>query len=365
MIIIIHGSLILLIFLECWLRKAYPENPEEENEDIDNDNKIIYIFNNPRKVKYNLNQLLILILIIVLDYIYDGGIMYYQKKNRKDSELVFGEIYKFIDVFFLFLVFRLFHKIYFYKHQYVALIIIIIMGFGKFIGKTLYDKDFRDIVKENFDFEIVILTIFFPLIDSIKIYFLQKYMIYNYYSPIIISILIGFIYLFISIIFIIIFFNYRCQAEICDYLCNEGMEAPNAGQIVLLFFYSIFYSLEHFMNLLTINNFTVFHSILVVTFGELINSFYDLVPNFLLVELITNIVIYFFEIIGVLVFIEAIELNFCGLNRNLTKNIMFRAGNEVDSIYNLQRELDLENEDESVYNVNEELNLNDDNTVYQ
>ena len=44
---------------------------------------------------------------------------------------------------------------------------------------------------------------------------------------------------------------------------------------------------------------------------------------------------------------------------------MFRAGNEVVSIYNLQRELDLENEDESVYNVNEELNLNDDNTVYQ
>ena len=85
MIIIIHGSLILLIFLECWLRKAFPHNSEDENEDSENNSKIIYIFNNPRKVNYNLNQLLILILIIVLDYIYDAGIMYYQKKNEQKS----------------------------------------------------------------------------------------------------------------------------------------------------------------------------------------------------------------------------------------------------------------------------------------
>ena len=140
------------------------------------------------------------------------------------------------------------------------------------------------------------------------------------------------------------------------------MEVPNIGQIFLLIFYSIFYSLEHFMNLLTINNFTVFHSILVVTFGELINSFYNLFPNFELFDLIMNIVAYFFEIIGVLVFIEAIELNFCGLNRNLTKNIMFRAGNEVESIYNSQREMDNESDDLD-NNINEELNITDD-TIY-
>ena len=362
MIIIIHASLILLIFLECWLRNAFPHNSEDENEDSDNNNKIIYIFNNPRKVNYNLNQLLILILIIVLDYIYDAGIMYYQKKNKQKSELVFGEIYKFIDVFFLFLFFRIFHKIYFYKNQIVALIIIIIVGFGKFFNKIFYDEDLKEIIQNNFDFRIISLIIFFPLIDSIKMFVLQKYMIYHYYSPMIICILIGFIYLFISIILIVIFYNISCESEACNYFGNEGMEVPNIGQIFLLIFYSIFYSLEHFMNLLTINNFTVFHSILVVTFGELINSFYNLFPNFELFDLIMNIVAYFFEIIGVLVFIEAIELNFCGLNRNLTKNIMFRAGNEVESIYNSQRETDNESDDLD-YNINEELNITDD-TIY-
>ena len=119
-------------------------------------------------------------------------------------------------------------------------------------------------------------------------------MVYLYYSPMIICVLIGFIYLFISIIFIIIFYNISCDSDFCKYFCNEGMEVPNVGQIFLLFFYSIFYSLEHFMNLLAINNFTVFHSILVVTFGELINGFYNLFPGFELFDLIMNVVAYFF-----------------------------------------------------------------------
>ena len=102
MLIIIHASLIFLISLECWLRKAFPHNSEDENKDKENNSKIIYIFTNPRKVNYSLGQLLILILIIVLDYIYDAGIMYYQKKNEQKSELVFSEIYKFIDVSFCF-----------------------------------------------------------------------------------------------------------------------------------------------------------------------------------------------------------------------------------------------------------------------
>ena len=41
---------------------------------------------------------------------------------------------------------------------------------------------------------------------------------------------------------------------------------------------------------------------------------------------------------------------------------MFRAGNEVESIYNSQREMDNESDDLD-YNINEELNITDD-TIY-
>ena len=48
--------------------------------------------------------------------------------------------------------------------------------------------------------------------------------------------------------------------------------------------------------------------------------------------MVTSIIVNCFEIFGVLVFTETIELNFCGLNINLKRNIMFRAGNEVNLI---------------------------------
>ena len=114
MLIIIHGSLILFIILECWLRKTIAnKKPKEEKKEKENNEKnitkIIYIYNKPKKA--NINQFLILILMIFLDYIYDAGLMYYQKRYENKPEFVFGEIYKFFDVLFLLAFFRLFHKI--------------------------------------------------------------------------------------------------------------------------------------------------------------------------------------------------------------------------------------------------------------
>ena len=96
------------------------------------------------------------------------------------------------------------------------------MGLGKFFSRIYFDEGFS-----NLNFGIILSIIVFPLIDSIKMFVLQKYMIYHYYSPMIICILIGFIYLFISIILIVIFYNISCEKEICNYLGNKGMEIPN------------------------------------------------------------------------------------------------------------------------------------------
>ena len=77
MLIIIHGSLILCIIMECWLRKTIAnKKPKEEEKESNekNSSNIIYIYNNPKKA--NINQFLILILMIVLDYIYDAGLTY-------------------------------------------------------------------------------------------------------------------------------------------------------------------------------------------------------------------------------------------------------------------------------------------------
>ena len=69
----------------------------------------------------------------------------------------------------------------------------------------------------------------------------------------------------------------------------------------------------------------------------------------------------FFEILGVLFFIETIELNFCMMNVNIRKNIMFRAGNEVDSIYKLENEEESEETDHDLQEASDKI----DTTVYE
>ena len=113
LLIIIRSSLILFIIFECWLRKTIAnKKPKEEEEEKENNksimSKIIYIYNKPKKA--NVKQFLILILMIVLDYICEAGLICYQIIYENKSELVFGEIYKFLDVLFLLAFFRLFHK---------------------------------------------------------------------------------------------------------------------------------------------------------------------------------------------------------------------------------------------------------------
>ena len=98
--IIIHGSLMIFIFFECWLRKTKKSN-EDKEKNIDDENLIDIkkFYNNEKNA--NLKKFFILILMMVLYYFYDFSMMFYQTINQEESELVFGEIYKFLDILFL------------------------------------------------------------------------------------------------------------------------------------------------------------------------------------------------------------------------------------------------------------------------
>ena len=105
----------IFIFFECWLRKTKTSN-EDKEKNIDDENLIdINKFYNKEK-NANLKKFFILILMIVLYYFYDFSMMFYQTINQQESELVFGEIYKFLDILFLLVIFLIFHKMEFYKH---------------------------------------------------------------------------------------------------------------------------------------------------------------------------------------------------------------------------------------------------------
>ena len=72
--------------------------------------------------------------MIILELIYDASLTFYGNINAEFSDLVLEEIYKFMDILCLLLLYRLMHKIMFYKQQYISLIIIILMGLIRFLG---------------------------------------------------------------------------------------------------------------------------------------------------------------------------------------------------------------------------------------
>ena len=352
---ICHACLIFFIAPECWLKYQISsvKTNEKTNKYLSNKN-IRYIY---RKTKpFNIKIFSILIILIILDYTYDAGLIYFQKIKSQDLDLLFIEIFKFMDTLFLFIFFRVFNKTRFYKHQYISLIIIIIMGLIKFGYKIINNKIYLD-------FYLIGFFIILPLLDSINIYFVQKFLTHDNFSPFFICFVTGIVYLLLSIPIFGIFYFIECgDSEICRLLTNQVQSFDTKTAIIVYMtniFNSIFYSLQHFIKFLTIDKFTVFHFIIISTCGELINVIFEQCYKFDIFDLLVTLIAYAFEILGVLVFIERLELNFCGLNKNLKKYISIRAVKEFDDMKELENEED-EN-DKSDYNseLNDESMINE------
>ena len=67
----------------------------------------------------------------------------------------------------------------------------------------------------------------------------------------------------------------------------------------------------------------------------MITSVFELIQDYTLFELIIMIITFFIEIISIFAFLEIIEFNFCGLNRNLKRNIINRAKEETNLSLNI------------------------------
>ena len=220
----------------------------------------------------------------------------------------------------------------------------VLCGLGRHLIKVFYKIKFQD-----FEFFAPILMLLFPFIDSIFYYSIQKFMKNKFYSPFFISFLIGCIHSIISIILICLFslYNPEIERENLFYLLSTKINEVNIDklQIPLLIIFSILFAYEFFAKIITLNSFSIFHYILLVYFGEVISSIFDLISNYDTLYMVIIIITFPIEIFGCLVLIETIELNFCGLNLNIKKNIIKRSINEMNSIYNINEEENEEEED--------------------
>ena len=360
MISINHFFLVFLAIKKCIddrkdKKKIIKEEPQTESKI-----ELIYDPNN-NELRLSKRTIILVFVMFFLDYLYNGLLMYYQKKYKENASLVFSQFYKFLDLFFLLLLFKFFAKCSVYNFQYFSLSIIIISGLGKTFINIYFDKKINEEINAKFSLTSFIILFTCSILDSIKLYFFKNFMEYKYISPISIGYLSEFLYLIISSILMCIFFFVDFGvSDIKEYFSLKGLEFLKDWEFLLIA-YSLFYSIEYFLDLIIINKFTPFHLAILSIFGELMIdcfNYYKQFPNWNNLELIISIILYIFEIIGILIFNGTIILKCFSLSKYTKNNIMIRGEEETNKAFN---NLDRANSTLSGTELSEE---GDDNNIH-
>ena len=330
-----YGLLVFLIIPEYIIRKKYINNNDKKKErealaNMDNlmNKKIDFLFNPTEQM--TLNNFLILICGLVFIYVYKVGFDIYYEYYNERIKLDSTEYECSMEIIYLIIIFKIANKTIFYKHQYLSLFVLSIIELTRYvINLVVLEKIEFDFTKDFYSF---FPLIFFSFFESGQYYLINKFMKYKYFSPLSVAFLIGCIFVFFSIIMLIIFLNVTClDPKICPALT----ELPNIflHSYIFLLIRGILYTGIITVTFLIIKEFSVFHLFPYTSLDEFISHIFFLSKNFEIFRFIMIIIAFPIEIFSIFVFTEIIELNFCGLNKNLKKNIINRADNEAYSIY--------------------------------
>lgn len=323
-------------------------------------NTINYIFNNPYKINYKGIQYLFISFIILLIYFYGTDI--YITIYKEPSAILKNDANKSLKIIYLFILSKLIDKSNFYKHQYLSLVIIALMGIIRFIMNALelnYEFKFPDFLLPLF------FLFLFPFIESSIFFIIKHYMENKYYTPFFICFIMGIIISVISFIMFLIFTNIACgQSRVCEILSQKTIISENIAYVILII-ESIINSLLLFIEILTINHFTIFHLMLLHGIINLILNIINF-QNKNYYQQIIIIITFIIEIFAILVFVEMIILNFCGLNFNIKNNIIFRAEDEINKLGKISDYDESAIREESLTNVmgNTDVDDNEENNNF-
>ena len=234
-----------------------------------------------------------------------------------------------LEIIFIVIISKFLLKMSIYKHHYIGLIIFLLLSL--FID-LLFELS---IFKPNIFF--IFIYILFKIFDSIYITY-EKYMMDKLgYSPYTVVFSIGFIYLFSGTLGVIILsFTGSVFYDGNKYLLESFEDyfyKNNYKQIILHIIYLI--SFRFFINILKI--LTVYYFSPIHTFASyiIIKMLYLLLrkdPKYKYYSLI----LFVFQFLGLLIFLEIIELNFCNLDKNTKRNVEKRETKEIEGLFEFQ-----------------------------
>ena len=271
-------------------------------------NKLELIIKNHKKEKF-----LWILFVSIIDYI-----------STIFSFLLYKPIYSLFifwtsDILSLSLISYIIFKVKLYKHHYLSIIIIMILG-------LLYDIKTEIFTYENFKNNY--LEVIYNIIEKIfadfsyilyKYYMINKYIKYHeimFYE--------GIIELILSIITLIITTNIGYLDNFWDYYNNL-----DSKEILIIILLMIFLFIYNFMKFKIIEIYLPYHILLLTTLYILIMHFINFDTSNIIVSIVALILILICFIM-ILIFVEIIELNCFGLSYMTKKNIKNRA--QFDSV---------------------------------
>ena len=288
------------------------------------------------------------------------------------------EFYSLLDanLLFLFIIsFFLFKNNYHY-HQYLSFTILFFISIVKNVSYIYaYNPDFNIKDKYYRHFLLIINSIIFSIAFGYTKVFLDEYN----FSPYKINYLFAFIDGIPVIVLCFISAYIPCNNKFNKYcLVNDEKDSyfdnfkiffnKDLLQIMSVMLSMFFHAIFDLLIMTLIQKYTLFHYILPMKILNFISTIESLILGkieFRLMLFIIDIIAQLLDIFFLLVFIECIELNFCGLNKNLKKNIMERAKEDaIGEIYDGKNKKYLINDQYIVENpLLEEENIEEEENI--
>ena len=302
------------------------------------------IVKNDSKFGLKLNNLSFIIMIAFIYLIHDFAFIFsdryiVEKDNEKQLKLKGNFFYAFMLLFFMSV---FIYKKNYYKHQYISVILIICLGIIRYLVKFI-DSDNSKIKYDDIIFEILFHISIYTCL-SLYISFSQKYMEKYFVSPWEACCIVGIFNLSSNLILYFIFSFISCKKNtFCSleyknkyYIDNifSFFSTYSALETIIYFLVHLITSIRYILFNIILQNFTVFHILLSYQMVSLIWNIVDLIEsnkNNVLANIIF-LVTYLIELFITFVFLEFIELKFCGLNINIKKNIEERATEDTNPI---------------------------------
>jgi len=293
-----------------------------------------------------------------------------QNKNKKKTIIIFGTIctllllidtYKILTLLFftkfsclsyiifnkgwtlvflfLILVNTYYLKINIYIHQKLAIFIIIILGFVSLIIGMIFKKTFsgEDYFLIFIQIPVSIAEAFIIILINIII-LIKDIMENKFYSPMKVCYLIGLINFIISfiILFILSFIKYDSDSSKSIFNISSIFKYGVSLFILFVIVFSLLNGISKLLINIILNKYSMLHLFIFCKIDALLDSSIINIDNKSLRDeqynYIIELVLQLIEYLMYFVYLEIIELNFCGLNKYIKNNIQSRAIDEYKDI---------------------------------